>query len=374
MICGSFVRTGCETPIACEACQCCAAHCECRTEQKVECMHRRTLEEVRSWFQPSAPKMDAPTMWSLNYGRVQHVVRLMDAALAAPCQPARWIGGKDRAGWHEFAKEQPTPCPTCAEKDARLADMIQQAEIGIDRGDREPMDWLSQVLQYATMELSNRLGHLERQNSAVASLRARWKEAEAHFKGCLGDLRAENDRLRAELAALVALESEPAEQCACRSALEEALHHLSYAPYGSDVVERLRPALASPCGCAAARVKQNVTQILIHERNTSEWKDALDSIRAELAAARREIAEQASRETAWATKFEDQIRHFGVRVANERRRLLLKWRSDRKRLRAELVAEKRENAAHRRHGGHTNECDATDAARSTRASPRGNKT
>lgn len=81
--------------------------------------------------------------------------------------------------------------------------------------------------------------------------------------------------------------------------------------------------------------------------NPEDWSrhatlsEAVADLRRKLAESERsraelqqEIAEQASRETAWARKFEDQIRHFAVHVDNERRRLLLKWRADRRRLRA----------------------------------------
>lgn len=61
--------------------------------------------------------------------------------------------------------------------------------------------------------------------------------------------------------------------------------------------------------------------------------DQLLACRAQLTAANREIAEQSSRETAWARRFDEQVEHFAIRVYNERRRLLLKWRSDRRQLR-----------------------------------------
>lgn len=44
--------------------------------------------------------------------------------------------------------------------------------------------------------------------------------------------------------------------------------------------------------------------------------DALAGNEFRVAALEREVAEQASRETAWATKFEDQLRHYSVRLEN----------------------------------------------------------
>jgi hypothetical protein len=72
----------------------------------------------------------------------------------------------------------------------------------------------------------------------------------------------------------------------------------------------------------------------------------LGPLLAECDALKREIAEQASRETAWARKFEDQIEHHAAIMANQRRRLLLAWRAIKKRLRAEnarLLAANRYN-------------------------------
>ena len=52
----------------------------------------------------------------------------------------------------------------------------------------------------------------------------------------------------------------------------------------------------------------------------------------------REIAEQSSRETAWAAKFDDERRHFWMRTYNQRRRLLLQSRRRIRCLRSERDA------------------------------------
>lgn len=50
------------------------------TRQQIAEM-RDGLAEVRSWFRPSAPRMDNATTWHIDHGNQQRVVRMMDAIL-----------------------------------------------------------------------------------------------------------------------------------------------------------------------------------------------------------------------------------------------------------------------------------------------------
>lgn len=45
MICGTWIRTGCESEITCEACCCCGAHCACLEDPGEDSKFERVWDE-----------------------------------------------------------------------------------------------------------------------------------------------------------------------------------------------------------------------------------------------------------------------------------------------------------------------------------------